>query len=195
MRTDRRIPIPQKTAFAGGNTWRMGTLGSQIRRINEKERCEAYVAKTVFKDLVGREGMQHIDDGSEPLEQFGIAPLKFVKSPCLLLEYTKDRIGIIAAIDLRGKWVVAEIFPSLLGILLQGSIEKRLKAGGREDCTRKRGHKMMGQVLGGSRGKGREDSGSRRGSFCVDILMNRRPCYARPASWLVDAVPVCAALS
>ena len=27
--TDRRIPIPQKTALAGGNTWGMGSSGIQ----------------------------------------------------------------------------------------------------------------------------------------------------------------------
>ena len=44
--------------------------------------------------------MQHINDRSEPLEQFGIALPEFVKRLCLLLEYVKDRLGVVTAIDL-----------------------------------------------------------------------------------------------
>jgi len=54
----------------------------------------------VAKVFVGRDGMQHINDRSEPLEQFGIALPKFVKRLCLLLEYVKDRLGVVTAIDL-----------------------------------------------------------------------------------------------
>ena len=76
------------------------------------------MTNAVFNEIVGREGMQHVDDGSEPPKQFGIAPLEFVKCPGLFLEYMKDRIGTVAAIDLGGEWVVTEIFPSLLSVLL-----------------------------------------------------------------------------
>ena len=76
------------------------------------------MTNAVFNEIVGREGMQHVDDGSEPPKQFGIAPLEFVKRPGLFLEYTKDRIGTVAAIDLGGEWMVTEIFPSLLSVLL-----------------------------------------------------------------------------
>ena len=50
--------------------------------------------------LVGSDGMKHIDDWSEPLEQSGIALPEFVKRLCLLLEYVKDRLGAITAIEL-----------------------------------------------------------------------------------------------
>jgi hypothetical protein len=54
----------------------------------------------VAEGFVGRDGMQHINNRSEPLEQFGIALPKFVKRLCLLLKYVKDRLGAVAAIDL-----------------------------------------------------------------------------------------------
>ena len=102
--------------------------------MNDDEYCKTYVTNAVSKDVVGREGMQHVDDGSEPSKQFGIAPLEFVKRSGLFLEYFKNRIGTIAAVDLGGEWVVAEIFPSLLVVLFQGNVEKRLKVGGRGGC-------------------------------------------------------------
>jgi hypothetical protein len=43
--------------------------------------------------------MQHINNGSEPLEQFGIALPEFVKRLRLLLEYVEDRLGVVTAID------------------------------------------------------------------------------------------------
>jgi hypothetical protein len=79
--------------------------------------------------------MQHIDDRSEQLEQFGIAVNEVIKRPELFLEYIKNRIGAIATIDPVGEWVVAEIPPSLLGVVCQGSIEKCLKVG-RCSCIR-----------------------------------------------------------
>jgi hypothetical protein len=95
---------------------------------------------------MGREGMQHIDDGSEPLEQFGVAIPEFIKRPGLFLEYIEDRIGAVAAIDPVGEWVVAEIFPSLLDVLCQCSIEKGLEVGGRGGYIGRRGHGMMGET-------------------------------------------------
>ena len=92
------------------------------------------MTNAVSNGFVGREGMQHVDDGSKPHEQFGIAILEFVKRPGLFLEYMKDRISTVAPIDLGGKWVVAEIFPSLLSVLLQGSIEKSVEGGRCEGC-------------------------------------------------------------
>ena len=75
--------------------------------------------------------MQYIDDGFEPLDQLSIASLEFVERPGLFLEYIDDRIRTVAGIDLGGEWVTAEIFPSFLGIFLQGSIEKSAEGGGR----------------------------------------------------------------
>ena len=95
--------------------------------MNGEERWGTYEATTVPEDWVAREGMQHIDDRYQPLEQFSIAFPKFIKRPGLFLEYIKDRIRAIAAIDPVGEWVIAEIFPSLLGILGQGRIENSLE--------------------------------------------------------------------
>jgi hypothetical protein len=80
--------------------------------------------------------MQHIDDRSEQLEQFGITLHEFIKRPGLFFEYIKDIIGAIATIDPVGEWVVAEILPSLLGVISQGSIEERLEVG-RRSCIRR----------------------------------------------------------
>jgi hypothetical protein len=110
--TDRRIPIPEKTTFTGGNTFAI-----EFKHTNDEERCGTYEITTVTESWVGREGMQHIDDRPEPLEQFGIAVPKFIKRPGLFLEYVKNRIGGVTAIDPVGERVVAEIFPSLLGVV------------------------------------------------------------------------------
>jgi hypothetical protein len=58
------------------------------------------MTNAVAKGFVGRDGMQHTDGRSEPPEQFGIALPEFVKCLCLLLEYVKDRLGVVTAIDL-----------------------------------------------------------------------------------------------
>jgi hypothetical protein len=151
IRTERRIPIPEKTAFEGGNSWGKESLSTQ----NDEERCETRETGAGAKNLVGREGMQHIDDRSEPLEQFGIAPLEFVKRPGLLLEYIKDRVGTVAAIDTAGEWVIAEIIPRLLGVVRQRGIEKGLKVGGSGGCIRSRGHWDNGGDVGRFDWKGR----------------------------------------
>jgi hypothetical protein len=105
-----------------------------------------YETRAVAKDFVARECMQHFDDRSEPLQQFGIALPEFIKRPGLFLEYIKDRIGVVATIDPVSEWVVAEIFSSLLGVLGQGSIENGLEAGGRGGCIGSREHGVMGET-------------------------------------------------
>jgi hypothetical protein len=80
--------------------------------------------------------MQHINDRSEPLEQLGIALPEFVKRLCLFLEYDKDRLGVVTAIDLRGERVIAEIFPSSLCVFRQGGIKDYLKVRGSGGCIR-----------------------------------------------------------
>jgi hypothetical protein len=55
----------------------------------------------VAKDFVGRDGMQHINDRSQPLEQFGMIGLpELIKCLRLILEYVKDRLGVVTAIYL-----------------------------------------------------------------------------------------------
>ena len=107
--------------------------------------------------------MQHIDEGSEPLEQFDITRPEFVKRLGLFLEDIKDRIGSVAAINPSSERVAAEIFPSLLGVLCQGSIEKNLEVGGRGGCIRNQGHGIMGEMSDGL--SGREGQGARQGGW------------------------------
>ena len=58
------------------------------------------MASAVANDFVGRDGMQYLDDRFEPLEQFCIAFPEFVKFFGLFLEYVKDGIGAVTAIEL-----------------------------------------------------------------------------------------------
>ncbi len=90
--------------------------------------------------------MQYPNNRFEPLEQFGIAFPEFVKCFGLFLEHVKDSIGAIAAIDLGGEWMIAEISLILLGVLRQSGIEKSLKIRGSRDWTRSRGHGIMGEM-------------------------------------------------
>jgi len=80
--------------------------------------------------------MQYSDDGVEPLEQIGIALPEFIKLSGLFLEYVKDRIRAVTAIDSGSKRMVAEIFPSFLGVVLQGGFENRREDGGSGECIR-----------------------------------------------------------
>jgi hypothetical protein len=84
--------------------------------MNDEERCGTYETNPVTEVCVGRESVQPFDDGSEPLEQFGIALPEFIKHPGLFLEYFKERFGVATAIDPVGEWVVSEILPSFLGV-------------------------------------------------------------------------------
>jgi hypothetical protein len=95
----------------------------------------------VHEDCVGREGMQHVDDGFQPLKHINI---ELFKCTGLFLKYIKDRIGAIAAIDPDGEWVVAEIIPSLGGVLRQGCVKEHLKVGESGGCGTYRGHEMRG---------------------------------------------------
>ena len=57
--------MAEKTALAGGNTWRIESLNT---RIGDEELPRTYVTDAVSEGFIGREEMQDIDDGSEPLE-------------------------------------------------------------------------------------------------------------------------------
>ena len=61
------------------------------------------MTNAVSNGFVGREGMQHVDDGSKPPKQFGITILEFVKRPGLFLEYIKNSIGAVTSIDPGGE--------------------------------------------------------------------------------------------
>ncbi len=61
--------------------------------------CGIYTANVVAKDIVGRDGMQYVNDRIEPPEQFGIALPEFVKLSGLFSKYVKDRIGAVTSIE------------------------------------------------------------------------------------------------
>ena len=82
--------------------------------------------------------MQHVDDRSEVLEQSGIALSEFIEHFGLFFKYSDEGITVVTVIELGGKWVVAEIFPSLFGVLRQGNTENCLEVGGRGGCIRSR---------------------------------------------------------
>ena len=129
------------------------------------------MTNAVSEGSIGREGMQNIDDGSEALEQFWITLPEFVKRLGLFLEYIKDGIGTVTAIDLGGERVLAEFCSSLFGVVFQGSIEKGLKIGGGGGGSRiiSRRHGIM---------EGRSDvSGGREGGKGRVVLVN--PCLRR----------------
>lgn len=122
--------------------------------MNDEEWYVTYVTSAFIEECVVRQAIQHLDDGSEPLEQFGIAPLEFSKLLCLFFEYMKDVIRAAALSYIGGEWVIAKIFSCLPGVLPQGSIKKGVKVGGRG------GHGTMGmdmsRALSGREGEQRK---------------------------------------
>ena len=65
------------------------------------EDAGAYMTSLVANGFVGTYSMQHANDRSEPLERIWYRRLpEFVKRLCLLLEYAKDGLGAVTAIDL-----------------------------------------------------------------------------------------------
>lgn len=91
--------------------------------------------------------MQTIDQWPEPLDQFGIAVSKFIKSSSLLFKYSKDSVGRVAMVEHGGAWMVDEIMPGLLRVLGQGSLEKSFKVRGRRRFPSGWGHRDNGRVL------------------------------------------------
>jgi hypothetical protein len=88
-----------------------------------------YEAGASADECVGRDGMQPIDKGRERLDQLGITIPELIKGLGLHLEYSENRIGRLASIDLGSKRVAVEILSSALGILGQGYIEEGLEFG------------------------------------------------------------------
>jgi len=61
--------------------------------------------------------VQVTEHGPKPQDQIGIAVPDFLKFLGLFLEYGKEGLGGVAAINFGGEWAVEEIFPGLLGVL------------------------------------------------------------------------------
>jgi hypothetical protein len=70
------------------------------------------------------------DDGLKPLDQSVISGLEFVKFLGLFFKYHQEGIGSVTSINLVCEWMIAEVVPSLLGVLGQGSIKQGLEIGG-----------------------------------------------------------------
>lgn len=78
--------------------------------------------------------MQTIDYGPKPFDQFVIAILEFTEFLSLFLENNEEGIRGVTVIDPGGKWVVDEIFPSLLSVLGQGGIQEGFEVRGGGGC-------------------------------------------------------------
>jgi len=91
---------------------------------------------------MGRDGVQRIDNGCEPLGQLGVTILESVERLDLFSEYSKDRFWRLASVDHGGKWVVAEILSGVCCVLSQGSIEEGLQVEGGGGCLRGWGHRV-----------------------------------------------------
>jgi len=81
------------------------------------------------EDCVGRDSMQPIDNGPEPLDQLGITIPEFIKGLGLRLEYSQDRIRRPTSIDSSSQWMVAEILSSAFGIVVQSCVEDGFEGG------------------------------------------------------------------
>ena len=64
--------------------------------------------------------VQVIEHGPNTQDQIGIAVPNFLKSLGLFMEYEKEGLGRVAAINFGGEWAVEEIFPGLFGVLAYG---------------------------------------------------------------------------
>ena len=73
--------------------------------------------------------MQPIDNRREQVDQLGITIPELIKGLGLRLEYSENRIGRLASIDLSSQRVAAEILSSALGILDQGCVKEGLEVG------------------------------------------------------------------
>jgi len=73
--------------------------------------------------------MQANNYGLKPLYQFSIAVLEFVKCLSLFFEYSEEGVGGVAALNLGGEWVAAEIMPGLFDVFVQGSTEEGVEVG------------------------------------------------------------------
>jgi hypothetical protein len=119
--------MPEKIADAGGESFMKTTLKKTV--IRQTNFAGTYKANNVAKDRAGRQGIQATDDRLDALDQFGIAISEVIKCSGLPLDYSKDRFSGFARIDLRGEWVLAEIFLRSFGILGQGGVEDGLEVG------------------------------------------------------------------
>ena len=84
IRTRRRIPIPEKIAFAGENTYKIVWEGSSRKLWYEG----AYQANTYSEGL--REGIEDLYSRIQPFGQPFIATLRMIKFLDLLLEHDED---------------------------------------------------------------------------------------------------------
>lgn len=93
IHTARRIPIPAKIAFAGGNGY---TKTVCIAAQNEEL---TYYTNTLSKNCAGRNGIQDVDGLLEPCHYFALIASIFSKCFCLVLEHCNDRVGGVTTFE------------------------------------------------------------------------------------------------
>ena len=81
--------------------------------------------------------MKDLDNWFETIDQLAISIATILELVCSVLKEFEDRIGSSAVLELLGKRVFGKVYPSLLEVVLQGSIENVLKIGRGKHC---RGH-------------------------------------------------------
>jgi len=113
----------------------------------------AYQTSASAEDGAGRDGVQPIDNGCEPLDQLWITIPEFIECPGLVLEYGHNRIGRHASINRVGERVITQILPSTFGVLCQCDIKEIFEVGGVGGCITSWGHGLTGEALkvGGER--------------------------------------------
>lgn len=71
--------------------------------------------------------MQYIDHISERFHQFAVVSSELPDTSCLLLKNIGNRLDRIAILELPNEWMVDQINPRLLFIVVQGSLKGQLK--------------------------------------------------------------------
>jgi hypothetical protein len=93
------------------------------------QNLSAYRANAVPKDLTGGECKQNVNCRLELSHELrlAISIAKVVECLCFFLKKVKYCIGRTATSELGGDRIRGNVFPRLLGVLLQGSIEDSLE--------------------------------------------------------------------
>ena len=109
----------------------MGIIGKGINNtpIEYVSNLSAYRANSVSNDLTAGEPKQYVNCRLELSHElrFTISIPKVVECFCFFLKDVKYRIRSTATSELGGHRIRGNVFPRLLGVLLQSSIEDSLE--------------------------------------------------------------------
>ena len=70
----------------------------------------------------------------ETVDQLAISISIGAELLCFVLKEVQDGIGSLAVLEGFGEGICGEVYPCLIGVVRQGSIEDGLKAGRRRRC-------------------------------------------------------------